>query len=116
MTECGNPKDNAQAERINNTVKNELLKGLVYYDFETLRKDLEVKIDFYNNRRPHMSIGMMTPAMAATCTGEMEKMWHSYRLDAIKKAREKALDIAENSLPLQSCQGSPSGLRPSVNP
>ena len=27
MTEDRNPKDNAQAERINNTMKNELLKG-----------------------------------------------------------------------------------------
>lgn len=27
MTENGNPKDNAQTERINNTMKNELLKG-----------------------------------------------------------------------------------------
>ena len=27
MTESGDPKDNAQAERINNTMKNELLKG-----------------------------------------------------------------------------------------
>lgn len=27
MTESGDPKDNAKAERINNTVKNELFKG-----------------------------------------------------------------------------------------
>jgi len=31
MTERGEPKDNAQAERINNTIKNELLKGVVLY-------------------------------------------------------------------------------------
>ena len=30
MTEYGDPKDNAQAERINNTMKNELLKGKVF--------------------------------------------------------------------------------------
>ena len=28
MTESGDPKDNAQAERVNNTVKNELLKDM----------------------------------------------------------------------------------------
>lgn len=27
MTECGNPKDNAVAERVNNTLKNELFYG-----------------------------------------------------------------------------------------
>lgn len=30
MTEDGNPKDSAQAERINNTMKNELLKGKMF--------------------------------------------------------------------------------------
>ena len=116
MTECGDPKDNPQAERINNTVKNELLKGMIYSNIDDLRKDLVVKIDFYNNRRPHMSINMMTPAQAALCTGEIEKKWYSYRDAAIKAAREKPLDIPENSLPLPCCQGSPSGLRPPVNP
>ena len=116
MTECGDPKDNPQAERINNTVKNELLKGLIYNSIDRLKEDMVVKIDFYNNRRPHMSINMMTPAQAALCEGEIEKKWHSFRTAAIKAAREKPLDIAENSLPLRYCQGSPSGLRPPVNP
>ena len=30
MTETGDPKDNAQVERINNTMKNELLRGMVF--------------------------------------------------------------------------------------
>ena len=115
MTESGDPKDNPQAERINNTVKNELLKGLVYHSIEALREDLVVKIDFYNTRRPHMSIDMMTPAQAAFCEGEIKKRWHSYRDEAIKAAQE-ALGTTEKSLPLPCCQGSPSGLRPSVNP
>ncbi len=112
MTETGDPKDNPQAERINNTVKNELLKGLVYHSIDDLRNDMVVKIDFYNTRRPHMSINMMAPAQAAFCEGEIKKRWHSYREDAIRRA---VLENAENSLPLHRCQGSPSGLRPPVN-
>lgn len=30
MTESGNPKDNAVAERVNSTIKNELLKGMSF--------------------------------------------------------------------------------------
>ena len=116
MTESGDPKDNPQAERINNTVKNELLKGLQYHTLAELESDLALKIDFYNNRRPHMSINMMTPARAALCQGEIEKKWHSYREAAIRVAKGKALNIAEKCLPLPCCQGSPSGLRPPVNP
>ena len=113
MTETGDPKDNPQAERINNTVKNELLKGLLYHSIEDLRNDLIIKIDFYNTRRPHMSINMMTPAKAALCKGEIKKCWHSYRDEAIKR---KALENVGKSLPLPWCPGSPSVLRPPVNP
>lgn len=116
MTESGDPKENPQAERINNTVKNELLKGLQYHTIANLESDLAVKINFYNNRRPHMSINMMTPAQAALCEGEIEKKWHSYREAAIKATKEGNLDIAKKCLPLPYYQGYPSGLRPSVNP
>ena len=116
MTESGDPKDNPQAERINNTVKNELLKGLVYHSIAELAHDLEAKVEFYNTRRPHMSINMMTPSQAALCEGEIPKKWHSYREAAIKAAAQQPLDITEKSLPLPCCQGSPSGLRPPVNP
>jgi transposase InsO family protein len=34
MTESGDPKGNAQAERINNTMKNELLKDAVFHNIE----------------------------------------------------------------------------------
>ena len=71
-------------------------------------------VDFYNNERPHMSIDMMTPAMAALCVGEIKKHWISLRERAIRE--KQALEIPENSLPLSVGQGSPSGLRPSVNP
>ena len=84
MTETGNPKDNPQAERINNTIKNELLKGCVFNDIEEVRDALTTAIAFYNNERPHMSIGMLTPVQAATRTGKLDKKWHSYRDAAIE--------------------------------
>jgi transposase InsO family protein len=75
MTEGGNPKDNAQAERINGTMKNELLKGMVFRSMEEVKAAVSVAVDFYNNERPHMSIDMMTPTEAAGCTGEIAKRW-----------------------------------------
>ena len=114
MTESGDPKDNAQAERINNTMKNELLKDKVFNTIEEVITAIALAVDFYNNRRPHMSVGMMTPSEAAESTGERDMKWTSYRHLAIK-SRDN-LDIPENSLPLPTSNGSPSGLRPSVNP
>lgn len=115
MTETGDPKDNAQAERINNTMKNELLKGMKFSCIEEVIAAVSRAVDFYNNERPHMSINMMTPAQAAFYEGSIEKMWFSYREKAIRE-KLAALDIPENTLPLCIGQGSPSGLRPPVNP
>ncbi|GHT75572.1 transposase [Bacteroidia bacterium] len=67
MTESSDPKDNAQAERINNTMKNELLKGVVFHNIEEVITAVTVAVDFYNQERPHMSIDMMTPADALSC-------------------------------------------------
>ena len=115
MTETGDPKDNAQAERINNTMKNELLKGMRFTNVEEVRKAVSLAVDFYNNERPHMSIDMKTPAEAALCEGELTKLWVSYRENAIR-AKQVALEIPEKTLPLPVVQGSPFGLRPPVNP
>ena len=84
MTECGDPKDNAVAERVNGIIKNELLMGMAFFSIEEVRSALKVAIDFYNNERPHMSLDWKTPAEAALCTGELEKKWKSYRENAIK--------------------------------
>ena len=46
MTESGDPKDNAQAERINNTMKNELLKGKVFRSVEEVLAAVALAVDF----------------------------------------------------------------------
>ena len=85
MTECGDPKDNAVAERVNGIIKNELLMGMSFFSIDEVRRALKVAIDFYNNERPHMSLDWKTPAEAALCTGELQKKWKSYREEAIKE-------------------------------
>ena len=84
MTESGNPKDNAVAERVNNTIKNELLKGMQFCSIEDLKPALKVAVDFYNNERPHWSLDGMTPKQASGREGEIKKRWKSYREIAIR--------------------------------
>jgi transposase InsO family protein len=95
MTESGDPKENAQAERINSTMKNELLKGVVFHNIKEVKAAVAVAVDFYNNERPHMSIDMMTPTEAADCSGEIAKRWTSYRLVAIK-SKQDGLDMVDS--------------------
>lgn len=106
MTETGNPEDNPQAERINNTMKNELLKGLKFHSIAEVVAAITKAVNFYNNRRPHMSLGYMTPVEAVQCTGELDKRWYSYREAAIKRAKDEQNQESavnpENCLPLLS--------------
>ena len=85
MTETGNPKDNPEAERINNTIKNELLKDKVFHNIEEVREAMASAVSFYNRERPHRSIEMLTPFEAATRTGRFKRGWKSYRELAIDK-------------------------------
>ena len=46
-------------------MKNELLKGGVFRNINEVVAAVARAVDFYNNRRPHMSIGMKTPSEAS---------------------------------------------------
>ena len=85
MTESGNPKENPQAERINNTFKNELFYDRRFKSIAEVRASVETAVEFYNTNRPHMSIDMMTPLEASLCQGKLNKRWHSYREATINK-------------------------------
>ena len=92
MTETGDPKDNAQAERINNTMKNELLKDKVFWNISEVTSAVASAVDFYNNRRPHMSVGMLTPSEAASTTGNRDMKWKSHRQEAIRRSAAEAVE------------------------
>ena len=94
MTEDGDPKENPQAERINNTMKNELLKGMRFMSLDEVIAAISAAVLFYNEERPHMSIDMMTPKEAANCTGELRKHWKSYRQEHIKAKQAQATETA----------------------
>ena len=102
MTESGDPKDNAVAERQNNTVKNELLKDVRFHSAGELRRALDKAIAFYNNERPHMSLNNMTPRQAASCVGKIQKKWTSYREKHLEnlEIQEGACTFAPQNLEL----------------
>ena len=67
MTEDYKPTDNAIAERVNGIIKSEWLYVMQRpKDIVQAREELDKIIDFYNTRRPHMSIKMKTPLQMRT--------------------------------------------------
>lgn len=78
MTENGDPRENAIAERINGIIKNEWLEKMRLMSLEDAKKQLKRIIMIYNCYRPHSSLGMKTPREAAKHTGEFKKHWKTY--------------------------------------
>lgn len=54
-------QDNAYAERINRTIKNDYLEPWDPKNFNSLKQCVKKAVEHYNNKRPHNSIGKMTP-------------------------------------------------------
>jgi len=76
MTQSGNPRDNAIAERINGILKQELPEE-VYPHIKQAQQSAITAIDTYNRIRPHSSVDMMTPEKAHTRTGQIKRRWKS---------------------------------------
>ena len=61
MTENGDPLENAIAERVNGIIKEEYLNDYQVDNSQEAKELLDAVIKLYNNERPHMSIGNLTP-------------------------------------------------------
>ncbi len=77
MTEDYKPTDNGIAERVNGIIKGEssYRQQRRFETFEEALEQIRRFIDFYNNKRPHYSIGLQTPGAAHGQTGEQNRMW-----------------------------------------
>lgn len=78
MTENGDPRENAIAERINGIIKNELLEHMRLIDLPDAVSKVQRAISIYNQKRPHLSCGYLTPEQAHTGKFKFEKKWKNY--------------------------------------
>lgn len=63
MTEQSDPYENALAERMNRTLKEEFGLGQKLKSKDLAKKLTQQAIELYNNKRPHLSLKMKTPQM-----------------------------------------------------
>lgn len=78
MTESSEPTDNAIAERLNGILKDEYLQFYVVEDIIQAKEKLKEAVDLYNQERPHMSIGNLTPQQVHQNNIQTERLWKSY--------------------------------------
>ena len=76
MTEDYKPTDNAIAERVNGILKTEVIyKERRYKSYEEAKERIETFINFYNERRPHYSIGLKAPNQVHRECGPQVQCW-----------------------------------------
>lgn len=74
MTENGDPIENAIAERVNGTIKEEYLNDYCVSSLEQAKELLAAVVKLYNNERPHQSIGYLPPPKIFI----KERLWKNY--------------------------------------
>jgi len=72
---CDQAWENAYAERINRTLKNEYLRHRKINNLEKLRKQLSIDVKAYNTDRPHWSLPQqMTPVSFEEYVSKLERL------------------------------------------
>jgi putative transposase len=80
MTQTGDPLENAVAERINKTIKEEFTteRQMSFRSLKNVKESMDRIIDFYNTKRPHRSVEWYTPNNAHQKTGILKRQWKTY--------------------------------------
>jgi transposase InsO family protein len=79
MTECGNPYENALAERMNGILKGEFNLYSNSLSFEQTYQKIIASIKAYNEIRPHGSCDYLTPCQAHQQGSVLQKRWKKYQ-------------------------------------
>jgi transposase InsO family protein len=86
MTQTGDPLENAVAERIHKTIKEEFTndRQINFCNIDEAKTEIRKFIEFYNKQRPHRSVQWLTPNDAHQCTGALRRVWKTYRSKALQ--------------------------------
>jgi len=87
MTQSGDPLENAVAERINRTIKEEFTddREMHFSNIELAKISVKKIIQFYNEKRPHRSINWHTPNEAHNIIGSIKRVWKNYYKQSIQR-------------------------------
>lgn len=75
MTENGDPRENAIAERLNGILKKHFGLKETFSNSDEAIIAVDRAVRGYNDIRPHQSISMLTPAEAHEFDGKLERKW-----------------------------------------
>jgi putative transposase len=79
MTQDGEGYENQIAERMNGILKTEFNLSRIFKSHEDAKLAVQLSIEAYNNKRPHLSCGYLTPMQAHESDVELQRKWKNYR-------------------------------------
>jgi len=89
MTQNGDPRENAIAERVNGILKDELLPK-THINYKEAIRIVSIAVSIYNHQRPHGSIDYLTPIEAHFRSGKLKRRWKNY----YNRKKEMELEVA----------------------
>lgn len=97
MTENSDPLENAVAERINKTLKEEFTeeKQISFSNTRQAKLMIPQIVKFYNDERPHRSLEMFTPSIAYKMNKVLKRKWKTYYNNYSKMNDDSILSLAE---------------------
>jgi putative transposase len=95
-TSQGDPGENAIADRINRTIKEEF-NCWAFLTFEQAKAAIAKSIQAYNNLRPHASCDYLTPNLAHQQQGLLKKRWRKYDRK-MNMNKDRLADILNSTL------------------
>ena len=87
MTEQGDPYENALAERMNRTIKEDMLLNCCFLDIQAAEEKIQWAIENYNALRPHGSCDYLTPEQAHQMKGPLPKRWRTSKREKKQKVQ-----------------------------
>jgi transposase InsO family protein len=91
MTDKASPSQNAIAERINRTFKEQLGMNQGFASYQLAMNHLQEDVRIYNHIRRHTSCSNLPPAQAHVCTEPLIKTWKKYPRKPAKGGGANAL-------------------------
>jgi putative transposase len=94
MTQSGDSLENAVAERINKTIKEDFAteRQMSFRSLKNAQESMDKIVEFYNTKRPHRSVEWLTPIQAHEITDELKRHWKTY----YKKRKQQDSNININ--------------------
>lgn len=95
MTENGDPRENAVAERVNGILKEEWINRESIESLEEGKEVIGRIIELYNKKRPHLSNNYLTPEQAHTQKGVLKRQWKTYykKKEDVYKVKEVGVTL-----------------------